>query len=40
VAQKLPVAGSDVLRLDDPFNANVLKDAPAALQQNRMIVDN
>ena len=40
VTQKAPVAGSDVLRLDDPFNANVLKDAPAALQQNRMIVDN
>src|SRR5262249_40230913 len=40
VAEKLSVAVSDVLRLDDPFNANVLKDAPAALQQNWMIIDN
>src|SRR5215475_10836339 len=40
MAKKLPVTGSDVLRLDDLFNANVLKDAPAALQQNWMIVDN
>jgi hypothetical protein len=39
VAEKLPVSASYVLSLDDPFNANVLKNPPAALKQNWMIVD-
>jgi hypothetical protein len=40
VAEKLPVPGGYILSLEDPFNANVLKNAPAALKQNWMIVNN